>query len=43
MEEGDYSDMRANIQEQVAEENIDLQVASPGHKKKLMRVVTYMI
>ena len=35
MEEGDYSCMRENIQEQVVEENIDLQVASPGHKKKM--------
>ena len=34
MEEGDYSCMRENIQEQVVEENIDRQVASPGHKKR---------
>ena len=43
IEEGDYSGVRENIQETVVEQNIDLHVASPGHKKKWMRVVTYMI
>ena len=31
MEEGDYSGMRENMQEQVVEENIDMQVASLGY------------